>query len=162
MKKESPKKPKLPTKRVPKSEMKSERTELVAPCGIDCGICEVYTCRDDPRLFDYLVSIGIPKERIPCKGCRPLEGKCPVIPGTCSTFSCAKGRKADFCFECREFPCEMLNPSADRADVLPHNTKVFNLCTIKRDGVEGFIAKSGEIKKRYYQGKMKIGSGPQV
>jgi len=46
--------------------------------------------------------------------------------------------------------------------VLPHNTKVFNLCTIKRAGVENFVKISSEIKEKYYKGKMEIGKGPQI
>jgi hypothetical protein len=55
-----------------------------------------------------------------------------------------------------------LQPSADRANKLPHNMKVFNLCIMKRVGVENFILQSSEIKKRYYAGKMDIGNGPQL
>jgi hypothetical protein len=40
--------------------------------------------------------------------------------------------------------------------------KIYNLCTIKRDGVEAFVEKSSEIKKRYYAGIMEIGKGPQL
>jgi hypothetical protein len=139
-----------------------DRKNLVAPCGIDCGLCEAYTCKDDRQLFSYLVSMGISQEKIPCCGCRTIEGKCPIIGGTCATYACITERKTEFCFECAEFPCSRLNPSADRADVLPHNLKVFNLCTIQRKGVEGFIERSTEFKKRYYKGKMEIGKGPQV
>ncbi len=55
-----------------------------------------------------------------------------------------------------------MQPSADRADVLPHNAKAFNLCTVKRIGVENFVKVSSEIKERYYRGKMVVGNGPQI
>ncbi len=139
-----------------------ERINLVAPCGIDCGICELYVCRDNPQLSAYFVSKGIPQEKIPCPGCRNIGGNCPVIDSQCATYACAAGKDVDFCFRCGDFPCARLHPSADRADLLPHNLKVFNLCTIRRDGVEGFIEASAEIKRRYFKGKMKIGSGPQA
>ena len=143
--------------------MKTEkRNRLVAPCGIDCGICELYVCRDNQPLMDYLISIGIPREKLPCEGCREIEGCCPAIGGLCETYQCIKKKNVEFCFQCGDFPCEKLNPSADRADVLPHNLKVFNLCTIQRNGVEGFTAASAKIKHRYFKGKMKIGSGPQL
>ena len=138
-----------------------ERNELVAPCGIDCGICELYTCRESEQLFAYLLTKGIPKDRLPCNGCRNIEGNCPVIGNTCATYTCSSERKVDFCFRCNAFPCEKLHPAADRAEVLPHNLKVFNLCSIKNIGVEGFIEKSSAIKNKYYKGKMKIGEGPQ-
>jgi hypothetical protein len=140
----------------------NELPSLVAPCGIYCGTCELYLCKDNQQLFEYLVSRGIPKEKLPCTGCRDIKGNCPVIGSKCATYVCVTEKNVDFCFNCRDFPCSKLNPSADRADVLPHNLKVFNLCTIQRDGVEGFIEISTEIKNKYYKGKMKIGKGPQI
>ena len=139
-----------------------ERLELVAPCGIDCGICELYISRDNKELYDYLVSTGIPKENLPCDGCRPKDGNCPVIMGECKTYSCVKENSVDFCSDCNDFPCNKLAPSADRANILPHNTKVFNLSVIKKNGLENFIEKSLEIKEKYYRGKMEIGNGPQL
>ena len=140
----------------------NERINLVAPCGIDCGTCELYLCQHDEGLLNALVSKGIPKEILPCRGCRDMDGKCPVIGRQCATYVCVKEKDVDFCFHCRDFPCAKLHPSADRADVLPHNMKVFNLCIIQREGVEGFIDISGELKKKYYKGKMEIGKGPRV
>lgn len=139
-----------------------KRTRLVAPCGIDCGACELHLCKDHPQMMAYLVLKGVPQEKLPCSGCRDLKGMCPVIAAQCETYACAAGKNIHFCFRCEEFPCSKLNPSADRADVLPHNLKVFNLCTIQKDGLEGFINQSTEIKKRYYKGKMSIGKGPQI
>ena len=140
----------------------NERKNLVAPCGIDCGICELYTCKDNSQLYDHLISRGIPKDNIPCAGCRSIEGMCPVHPTKCATYTCVTERNVDFCHECNDFPCSKLQPAADRADILPHNTKVFNLCTIKNVGLENFIKKSAEIKLKYYKGKMVIGAGPHI
>ncbi len=140
----------------------NERTKMVAPCGIDCGICELYLCRNNQQLLEHLLGMGIPQEKLPCEGCRQVEGACPVLGEKCATYDCALEQKVEFCFECQEFPCGKLSPAADRANVLPHNTKVFNLCTIKRDGVTGFVEKSLEIKQKYYQGKMEVGKGPQL
>ena len=142
--------------------MNTDRIALVAPCGIDCGICELHTCKDDPKLFSYLLSRGIPKEKIPCGGCREIRGNCPVLPAQCSTFLCIEEKQKKFCHECGDFPCGMLQPCADRAEILPHNMKVFNLSVIRRAGVEGFIRESAEIKHKYYRGKMAIGQGPQI
>ncbi len=141
---------------------KNEALAAVGPCGINCGDCELHKAKDDQGLLEALVSKGIKRERLPCPGCRPVRGKCPVIGGTCRTYECVQQRRFDFCYECPDFPCDKLNPAADRADILPHNLKVFNLCTIQRLGVEGFIAQSAELEKMYFKGKMKIGKGPQL
>jgi hypothetical protein len=140
----------------------SERERLVAPCGIDCGICEMHLAGSRPELLESLVAKGIPREKLPCRGCRNIGGECLVIPSTCATFLCTREHGVEFCHECAEFPCARLNPAADRAEVLPHNLKVFNLSVIRREGVAGFVRHSAEIKRRYYQGKMAIGQGPQL
>lgn len=143
-------------------EIAPDRELLVAPCGIDCGRCECHTAKDSPALLDYLVSVGIRRDRLPCGGCRAVEGACPVLEKGCDTYECITGRGLRFCSECTDFPCPRLNPAADRADRLPHNTKVFNLCYIERQGLARFIERSGEIKERYFKGKMAIGRGPQL
>jgi hypothetical protein len=140
----------------------NERLSLVAPCGIDCGLCQLHTCADDPQLLERMVSRGIPREKLPCAGCRGVQGNCPVIGGTCASYTCVTEKKVEFCFECGDFPCSKLNPAADRADVLPHNVKMFNLCTIQRVGVDGFVKQSASIEKLYFKGKMVIGNGPHV
>lgn len=141
---------------------RNERIHLVAPCGIDCGTCELCLCKDNQQLLFYLVTRGIPQEKLPCTGCRDMKGNYPVIGEQCATYACVTEHVVDFCFDCGEFPCSRLNPSADMADVLPHNLKVFQLCTIQLNGVEAFIDMSTGIKHRYYKGKMKIGRGPQI
>ncbi len=140
---------------------KEDRLKLVAPCGIDCGICELHICKDNPQLFDYLLANGIPEEKIPCKGCREIEGDCPALVKKCPTYKCISEKRISFCFECDEFPCTKLQPTADRAETLPHNMKVYNLCSIERDGLDVFVENSNDIKQRYFKGKMLIGDEPQ-
>ena len=140
----------------------NERLSMVAPCGIDCGNCSLSMCKDDPSTIDRLVARGIPREKLPCAGCRSIEGDCPVISGTCETYTCVRQKAVDFCYECADFPCSKLCPSSQRADVLPHNMKVFNLCTIRRTGVEGFVEISGDLERLYFKGKMEVGKGPRL
>ena len=136
--------------------------KMTAVCGIYCAECECHKAKDSEVLFKYLVNAGIKAESLPCPGCREGKGKCPPIKDECLTYNCAQSKNVDFCFECAEFPCEKLNPSADRATVLPHNLKVYNLCYIKNQGIEKFAEDAAAIKNRYFKGKMAIGKGPQV
>lgn len=140
----------------------NERLSMVAPCGIDCGICELYLCKDDQNLYNYLLQLGIPEEKLPCPGCRAIEGNCPVKPTVCDTWTCVKENELEFCSACTDFPCNRLQPCADRADVLPHNLKVFNLCLINQIGLKAFTERSAEIKLKYYKGKIAVGNGPQL
>src|SRR5208282_2659227 len=98
---------------------KSERLRLVAACGIDCGNCSLNLCRSDPALLERLAARGIPRERLPCAGCRNVAGDCPVISARCETYECVIQKGVDFCSECADFPCSKLCPSSQRADVLP-------------------------------------------
>jgi hypothetical protein len=139
-----------------------DRRQLVAPCGIDCGNCNLYLSRYDPALMARLIARGIPQDRLPCSGCRNVEGNCPVIGETCASYLCITEKGVGFCFECGGFPCAKLNPAANRAETLPHNVKVFNLCTIQRLGVDEFIQQSAAIEELYFKGKMIIGQGPQL
>lgn len=138
------------------------RIKLVAPCGIDCGICELYLSRDNQQIMDYLISKGVPEDVLPCDGCRNIKGKCPVIKGDCLTYKCADEKDVLYCSECSDFPCMKLAPAADRADALPHNVKLFNLCIIDKHGVDELLKKSLNIKQVYFKGKMKIGEGPKL
>ena len=135
---------------------------LVAPCGIQCGECECYEAKNNPELIEYLVSKGIDRNRLPCKGCREVKGECPAMSCTCETYTCTTEHNVKFCFECREFPCDKLNPSVDRANSLPHNMKIINLCYIEHHGLDQFLERSPQIKQRYFKGKMVIGKGPQL
>ena len=55
--------------------------------------------------------------------------------------------------ECDSFPCEYLHPYSDQA-MKPHNTKVFNLCRIKKVGIEEWAKnEAGDILDKYYYGK---------
>ena len=139
-----------------------EKQSLVAPCGIPCGLCELYLAKDDPKLREYFLARGVPANRIPCPGCRASGGDCPVHPGPCATWECVQAKGHTFCHECEGFPCGKLHPAADRAEVLPHNLKVYNLCTIERRGLDRFLEEAAGNKARYYKGKMVIGSGPQL
>lgn len=144
------------------SETDTERLSMVAPCGIDCGICELHTLTKNDELYEQMVQRGISPDLLPCPGCRAIEGKCPVKPVACATWKCVKDNELEFCSACTDFPCNRLQPCADRADILPHNLKVFNLCLINQIGLKAFVEKSLEVKLKYYKGKIDVGNGPQL
>ena len=139
-----------------------ERLNMVAPCGLDCGICELYTCKDNQDMINYFISTGIPKENLPCKGCKNIAGKCPVITSECETYKCVESQNLANCSECTKFPCMKLAPAVDKANMLPHNMKVFNLATIKNVGLLEFVNISSVIKQSYFKGIMIIGDGPKT
>lgn len=137
----------------------ASRKEMIAPCGIDCSICELHLAGEDDTIKQYLLAKGVSESAIPCKGCIPNGGNCPLMTTTCSTFKCTQENEVRFCFECSSFPCTKLYPSSDRADVLPHNLKLLNQAIIQNQGIDTLICNSSFCKKVYFKGKMVIGRG---
>lgn len=137
----------------------NKREGMVAKCGLDCSVCELYLCKDNPQLFDYLLAQGIPKDKLPCSGCNANLGKCPVMQGQCETYKCALDKDIRYCFECNDFPCSKLHPLVDGADKYPHNLKVYNLSLIKSQGIDYFLEESQKIKENYFKAKFNLGKG---
>jgi len=64
-----------------------------------------------------------------------------------------------FC-DCNDFPCAFLAPMADLAGHYPHNIKLYNLCRIKKVGLDRWIEEeAGQIQKKYFTGKFIMGKG---
>lgn len=135
---------------------------LAAPCGIDCFNCELYeTNLTDAFAERVSETMKVPKELLACKGCTG-EHQCVFLSiqgKKCKTKACAEEHEVDYCFECGDFPCDYLMPLADGASRLPHNIKVFNLCTMKRIGVEAWKDKALDIRDAYFKTEAKIGDG---
>ena len=133
---------------------------MTSPCGLDCFNCRMYLANEDEELRAKISRYaGIPVEEAICKGCRGEAGK-PVFvgqTGSCHVYRCITDKNLDFCYQCSDFPCDYLHPYADRASELPHNTKVFNLCLMKKMGLESWAkTKAGDVKHTYFKGKFKL------
>lgn len=138
--------------------------ELIAPCGIHCEPCPLYRARTDEKLRKSLAErMGVPAEYVRCDGCRPTKGSpMPLRGKVCPTYSCPEEKGIAFCHECSDFPCRLLHPVLDRAEVLPHNTKLMSLLVMKRDGIERWAEQYPTLQKRYFEGKIVIGYGPKL
>jgi hypothetical protein len=135
---------------------------LTAPCGLDCFNCEIH---EDNLTEEFAELIhgnrGVPKEEIACKGCRRQDGKhFHLAAEGCATLNCAKGRGVVLCCDCGDFPCALLAPVAERADRYPHNMKVYNLCRIKKIGLDRWIEEeAGRTRRKYFMSKFVVGKG---
>ncbi len=69
--------------------------ELTAPCGLDCFNCEIYEDNLTDQMAEFIhAKMGVPKDEIPCKGCRQQDGKhFHLSAGSCATLDCAKRRR---------------------------------------------------------------------
>jgi hypothetical protein len=134
---------------------------LTAPCGRDCFNCYFYLASKDERYQKMLAQkLGLEAEKVVCEGCRNIKGDCQVLKsygfnGKCKIYQCVDNKKVEFCSDCPDFPCDLLHPLAHGADRFPHNLKVFNLCMIKKMGLDNWAKnKAKQSFDRYYNDKL--------
>ena len=134
--------------------------KMTAPCGLDCFDCPVYLAEDNEKLRATMARIlNIPAEKVACLGCRNENGTIKWMGWTepCSVYRCTTERNINFCCDCDDFPCDNLHPYADKASERPHNTKVFNLCLIKKMGLENWAKnKAKGVRDTYFKGQFKL------
>ncbi|MFH1382394.1 MAG: DUF3795 domain-containing protein [Chloroflexota bacterium] len=104
--------------------------ELVAPCGMNCGVCKRYLA----TVRGLAGGKGMPA----CTGCRPQNRKCALIIRGCRLLS---GKKINFCFECPDFPCARLERLNHRYTTRYHTDLVENLLAIKELGLNRWLKK---------------------
>jgi len=113
---------------------------LIAPCGMNCGICSAYLA------WSHIV----PRQRgktIHCAGCRPRDKKCGFIQRQCPPLL---NRRIGFCFECSDSPCPRLQRLDERYRKKYKMSMIENLRQIKEDGMEAFLS-SQQVKYRCAQ-----------
>ena len=109
--------------------MARENAGLVAPCGINCGVCSHYLA----------YSRNIPKKagRIShCIGCRPRNKQCAYLKKRCKKLG---NNEVEFCFECKDFPCERLKHIDERYRKNFNTSLIENLNEIKYNGISTFL-----------------------
>ena len=135
--------------------------QMTAHCGLDCFNCHFYLARKDKEAMNMVEKLSkeynIPVDVMLCKGCRSHNGRIPLQKHVfgeahrCAAYECSQGKGFRYCGDCDEFPCDNLHPYADKASDLPHNIKVFNLCLIKKMGLEEWAkTKASEVRKIYF------------
>jgi hypothetical protein len=97
--------------------------ELIAPCGMNCGICQAYLRQNNP-----------------CNGCDNAEKNLPKTRANCRLRVCTK-RKGKFCWDCAEFPCDRLKHLDKRYRERYGMSEIENLNCIRENGIEKFIEK---------------------
>jgi ribosomal protein L32 len=113
---------------------KITEADLIAPCGINCGVCGGYLA-----IKYNLASKGIPGG---CLGCIPRGRGCSLVKsGHCEKLM---GMKIRFCYECEKFPCQA-NKRIDENYRKTHNiSNIDNLKNIREHGIEKFLEKEKE------------------
>jgi hypothetical protein len=83
--------------------------ELLAPCGLYCGVCGVLMAhRDDNLKFKERLSTvyGCSPEEIVCNGC--LSDTRFKYCRQCPIRSCAQEKNLEGCHQCSDFPCGLI------------------------------------------------------
>ena len=132
--------------------------QMTAPCGLPCFECYLYLANEDQEIRAMASRhLVIPLEEAVCPGCRNAGGKIAHLPMPCRVYPCAAEKGVDFCGDCPDFPCDFLHPYMDRCAVVWHNTKVFNLCLIKKMGLEEWARnKARSVRDVFMSGKWRL------
>ncbi len=108
--------------------------ELVAPCGMNCGICSGYlAARHDMKKS----GVSMPY----CPGCRPRNKSCAFLKKRCQLL---REGIVKFCYECPDFPCNHLKTLDKRYRERYHMSMLDNLVFIREHGLEAFLQKEAE------------------
>lgn len=101
------------------------KTSLIAPCGMNCGIC-----------------LGYLRDKNKCPGCRGIDIDKPGYCMRCRIKNCAQLRneKPGFCFHCEKFPCARLKQLDKRYRTRYDMSMIENLENIRRLGIRKFMA----------------------
>lgn len=102
------------------------KEESIAVCGMNCRICLAY--------FGYTMSGK--KRKDPCPGCRISDKSCAFIKKQCSK---TLKEEVNYCFECEDFPCEILEKLDKRYRERYKMSMIDNLNFIKGNGMEKFL-----------------------
>ena len=98
---------------------------LIAPCGMNCGIC-----------------IGYLREKKPCGGCfkKNCENK-PKYCRSCIIVNCGSLAKTEsgFCYDCKTYPCARLKRLDKRYRMNYGMSMITNLDYIQNHGLEKFL-----------------------
>jgi hypothetical protein len=99
-------------------------TQLIAPCGMNCGICLAYL-----------------RAKNVCKGCWSINSSSSLSRSTCSIRNCELLQKTDskFCYECAKFPCTRLKQLDKRYRLKYKMSMLENLQNIEKTGLVSFV-----------------------
>jgi hypothetical protein len=111
-------------------------------CGIYCGACGVINAIKNGNFEELAKKHNRKPEELECYGCKiTAAGK----KNKCRIIACAVNKGVEFCFECDEYPCDMLKKFKE--DEYPYHSLIFkNSERIKEIGIGQW---SSEQEKRW-------------
>ncbi len=101
---------------------------MLAPCGIDCGICE-----------------GHLRSKNRCDGCLSANNQIKSTHiKTCSKIKCTLEHNVVYCFECDRFPCLNIRKLEKRYAIKYGESPIENGLFVKNNGIDAFIKLENE------------------
>ena len=97
------------------------KRDLIAPCGMNCGICSGYLLR-----------------KVRCPGCRGSDEDKVQWCVTCIIYTCDE-REGKYCFQCDVYPCKRLKQLDKRYSTKYHMSMLENLENIREHGINEFV-----------------------
>jgi hypothetical protein len=85
-------------------------TDLLAPCGLYCGVCGVYIASRDnnEKLKEkFARAYGVTQEEIACRGC--MSDETFVYCRVCGIRTCSLEKNLEGCHQCDGFPCKLID-----------------------------------------------------
>jgi hypothetical protein len=104
----------------------SDETRLIAPCGLNCGICHAYL-----------------REKNSCPGCYSVDENRWVSIARCIIRKCEtiKLNESGFCYECEKYPCKRMKQLDKRYSSRYGVSNLKNLEYIRENGLPAFNEK---------------------
>ena len=111
----------------------------LTPCGLNCSFCPIHL-RTDGEL-NYYRQRNVDPEKIRCDGCRSDRTGNHWSPDCELLQCCVDQRGFEFCAECPEFPCSIINKWAQDYD--HHKQAVRRLAEMKESGIQTWLTTNG-------------------
>lgn len=108
--------------------------QLVAPCGMNCALCQAYQGKG-----------------LACHGCG--HGGERKACQNCYIQKCEN--KKTFCFECTQYPCKRLKALDKRYHTKYHMSMLENLALIQANGLDEFVRQQNERYRCSSCGKLR-------
>jgi hypothetical protein len=104
-------------------------TELIAPCGMNCGVCLAHL-----------------RQKGKCSGCRGGDAEKSISILRCIIRTCTinSTNRSGFCYECAQYPCRRLKQLDKRYRTKYMMSMLDNLEYLKAHGIAAFAEKEAE------------------
>ena len=93
--------------------MVNVKKELLAPCGLYCGVCSIYIAHRDnnlkfkEKLLPIYKSFAKSVDDIACTGCLS-DGIVFPVCRSCPIKKCSQDKGINGCHQCNDFPCKFI------------------------------------------------------